>query len=92
MEVPARELFIGGAWVQPTRKQYLEVVCPATESKVGRIPAGTIEDVEKAVAAATAAHKSGVWGKTTGAHRAKTLQAIAAKVRAMRAPRTSICD
>jgi hypothetical protein len=32
------------------------------------------------VAAAVAAHKSGIWGKTTGAQRAVVLRAIAQKV------------
>lgn len=85
MEVPSRQLYIGGAWVAPTRHQYLDVVCPATEAVVGKIPAATIEDVESAVAAAAAAYKSGHWSKTSGAYRAKYLKAIAEKVKVARA-------
>lgn len=80
MDVPARQLYIGGAWVVPAKGQYLESVNPATELVFGRIPAATAEDVEAAVAAATAAHKSGIWSRTTGAYRAGFLRAIAAKV------------
>uniref|UniRef100_A0A383V7C2 Aldehyde dehydrogenase domain-containing protein n=1 Tax=Tetradesmus obliquus TaxID=3088 RepID=A0A383V7C2_TETOB len=81
LPIPARELFINGRWVAPVRGKYLDVVCPATEAVIGRIPAGTREDVQAAVAAAVAAHKSGVWAKTTGAQRAVVLRAIAQKVR-----------
>ena len=80
---PQRQLYIGGAWVVPARGQYLDTVNPATEQPFGRIPAATAEDVEAAVMAATAAHKSGHWSKTTGAYRAQLLRAIAQKVRAV---------
>lgn len=79
--VPERELFIGGEWVKPIKGQYYDVVSPATEAVIGRIPAATPEDVDKAVAAATAAFKSGHWSKTTGAYRAGFLRAIAQKAR-----------
>jgi hypothetical protein len=41
------------------------------------------------VAAAVAAHKSGIWAKTTGAQRAVFLRAIAQKVGV--APRVGFC-
>lgn len=47
---------------------------------IGRIPAGTVEDVEAAVAAAVAAHKTGSWARSTGKQRAVVLRAIAEKV------------
>lgn len=78
-EVPERQLFIGGQWVAPSRGQYLDVIGPATESVVGKVPAATIEDVEKAVETANAAFKSGHWSKTSGVYRAKFLRAIAEK-------------
>ncbi len=79
--IPSRQLYINGQWAAPTRGGTLEVVNPATEQVIGHIPAGTAEDVDKAVAAARAAIKAGQWSKSTGAHRAKFLRAIAAKVR-----------
>jgi hypothetical protein len=84
MEVPQRQLFINGGWAAPARGQYLDVINPATERPFARIPNATQEDVEAAVAAACAAAKRGVWTKTSGAHRATFLRAIAAKVRPMR--------
>ncbi|GFH17573.1 aldedh domain-containing protein, partial [Haematococcus lacustris] len=80
-QVPARELFIHGAWVPPVHGKYLDIVNPATETVIGKIPAATQEDVDAAVAAATAAARSGEWTKTTGAYRAGFLRAIAAKMR-----------
>lgn len=75
--VPARELFINGRWVPPSSGKYLDVVNPATEQVIGRIPAANASDVNAAVGAATAAHKQGVWGRASGAHRAGVLRAIA---------------
>ncbi|GFH19336.1 aldedh domain-containing protein [Haematococcus lacustris] len=80
-QVPARELFINGAWVPPVHGKYLDIVNPATETAIGKIPAATQEDVDAAVAAAIAAARSGEWTKTTGAYRAGFLKAIAAKMR-----------
>lgn len=80
LPVPQRELFINGKWVQPVRGQYLEVVSPATEGVIGRIPAGTVEDVEAAVAAAVAAHQNGSWARSSGKQRAQVLRALAEKV------------
>lgn len=42
LPIPARELFINGRWVAPVRGKYLDVVCPATEAVIGRIPAGAL--------------------------------------------------
>jgi acyl-CoA reductase-like NAD-dependent aldehyde dehydrogenase len=51
-----------------------------TAGVIGRIPAGSVEDVEAAVAAAVAAHKNGSWARSTGKQRAVVLRAIAEKV------------
>jgi hypothetical protein len=42
LPIPARELFINGRWVAPVMGKYLDVVCPATEAVIGRIPAGAV--------------------------------------------------
>lgn len=81
MEVPARELFINGQWTRPLKGQYLDIVSPATEAVVGRIAAASPEDVAVAVENSLAVFKSGVWSKTTGAHRAGVLRSIAQKLR-----------
>ncbi|NP_001303116.1 betaine aldehyde dehydrogenase 2, mitochondrial [Brassica napus] len=81
--VPRRQLFIGGQWTEPLRRQTLPVVNPATEDIIGYIPAATSEDVELAVEAARKAltrNKGNDWSKASGAVRARYLRAIAAKV------------
>ncbi|MFN8131532.1 MAG: aldehyde dehydrogenase family protein [Solirubrobacteraceae bacterium] len=45
-------LYIGGGWVAPSGAETIEVLNPATEGVIGSIPAGTPEDVDRAVAAA----------------------------------------
>ncbi|CAF2087063.1 BnaA06g20780D [Brassica napus] len=81
--VPRRQLFIGGQWTEPLRRQTLPVVNPATEDIIGYIPAATSEDVELAVEAARKAltrNQGKDWSKASGAVRARYLRAIAAKV------------
>jgi hypothetical protein len=80
LPIPQRELFINGRWVQPVRGKYLDVVSPTSESVIGRIAAGSVEDVEAAVAAAVAAHKNGSWARSSGKQRAVVLRALAEKV------------
>lgn len=79
--LPSRELYIGGRWVKPQHGRYLDVFNPANETVIGRIPAATAEDVDKAVAVASEAVKSGVWTRTTGKHRADVLRNIASKIK-----------
>lgn len=60
-------LFIGNAFVAPVLGGKFAVVDPAEETVItADVPAATGEDVDLAVAAATAASKT--WGKTTGAY------------------------
>lgn len=48
-------LFIGGDWVAPSSADRIEVFDPATEQAIGVVPAGTTQDVDRAVRAAAAA-------------------------------------
>lgn len=81
--IPSRQLFIDGEWKEPVRKNRIPVINPATEQIIGDIPAATSEDVDIAVEAARRALKRNGgkdWASATGAHRAKYLRAIAAKI------------
>jgi aldehyde dehydrogenase (NAD+) len=49
------KMWIDGAWADSTSGQAIEVINPATEEVLDVVPAGTPEDVERAVAAAQAA-------------------------------------
>ena len=50
-----RKFYINGEWVDPISSEQRDVINPATESKVAMINMGSVEDVEKAVAAANMA-------------------------------------
>src|SRR5579875_2398822 len=68
-------LYIGGEWVSPADPgASIEVINPATEQPLGRIPAGTPQDADRAVAAAWAAFPS--WSQTPVAKRAEVIERI----------------
>jgi betaine-aldehyde dehydrogenase len=46
------QLFIDGEWVTPSGSGSIDVIDPATEQIIGTVPAGSVEDVDAAVAAA----------------------------------------
>lgn len=77
------KLYINGAWVAPIGKGTIDATCAATEEVVTRIPEGTKEDAERAVAAARAAFPS--WSQTPVAERATILEKIAAGMEARKA-------
>ncbi len=70
-----RQLYIGGAWTASASGEAIEVVNPATEEIIDRVPAGAAADVQEAVRAARKAF--GSWSVTAPADRAKLLTAAA---------------
>ena len=70
-------LFIGGDWVAPAGTDVIEVVSPHTEQVIGRVPAGTTADIDRAVAAARAAFDTGPWPRTDPAERAAAVGRLA---------------
>jgi acyl-CoA reductase-like NAD-dependent aldehyde dehydrogenase len=76
-EVSVREkLYANGEWVEPDGRGMLDVINSTTEEVMGRVPEGTTEDINRAVAAARRAFDS--WSVTSAAERAGFLQKIAA--------------
>jgi aldehyde dehydrogenase (NAD+) len=69
------KLYIGGEWVDPTGSDTIDVVNASTEEVMGRVPQGTPEDVDRAVAAARQAFET--WSQTDLAERADLMRAIA---------------
>jgi aldehyde dehydrogenase (NAD+) len=67
--------FVDGQWVPATGRDPIAVVNPATEEQVSSVPAGTEEDVDRAVGAARAAFEG--WASRTPADRAALLSAAA---------------
>lgn len=72
------QLYINGQWVKPAGTGAIDVINSTTEEVMGRIPEGTAEDVNSAVAAAKAAFES--WSTTTVEERQRYLQLIADKL------------
>ncbi len=67
-------LFINGTWETPGSTQQIEVVNPASETVIGRVPAAGSREVDRAVNAARAAFTG--WARTPVADRAAALGKI----------------
>jgi aldehyde dehydrogenase (NAD+) len=70
------KLYLNGEWVEPAGEGMLDVINSTTEEVMGRIPEGSPEDVNRAVAAARAAFDS--WSVTSATERAGFLQKVSA--------------
>ena len=69
-------LFIGGKWVTPSTSEQIEVISPVTEEPVAAVPAASVADVDRAVAAARAAFPG--WSTTPLAERVEVLRRLRA--------------
>ena len=69
------QFYIGGAWVDPTGSERIDVLNPATEQVIGRVAAGNAEDIHAAVMAARNAFDS--WSTTPARERADFLKQTA---------------
>ncbi|PBC64674.1 aldehyde dehydrogenase family protein [Streptomyces sp. Tue6028] len=67
-------MYIDGTWRPAAGRDTIEVVNPVDEQVIGRVPAGTAEDVDAAVRAARAAFPG--WAATPPAERAARLAAL----------------
>ncbi|MER7207774.1 MULTISPECIES: aldehyde dehydrogenase family protein [Streptosporangium] len=74
-----RHLYLNGAWRPSASGEGFDVVNPATEETIDRVPAGSPADVEVAVAAAREALPA--WSATAPAERARLLNAAAGLIR-----------
>ncbi len=71
-------LFIGGRWRRAEGGGQIAVHDSATEEELGRVPSGTVADVDEAVAAARSALTG--WSATPPAKRAQHLLALREKI------------
>ncbi|WP_119462060.1 aldehyde dehydrogenase family protein [Rhodospirillaceae bacterium SYSU D60014] len=74
------KIYIGNEWLSAKSGKEIDCIDPASEEVFARIPAGSAEEIDQAVAAARAAF-SGPWRETTGRERAVILRAIAEGIR-----------
>ena len=68
-------VYVGGTWAAPSTSRAIEVVNPATEEIMGRVPWGGTADVDGAVAAARRAFPD--WAETPVEKRAEALRRMA---------------
>ena len=73
--VQTYQQFIGGEWVDSAGGQTLDVVNPATDEVVARVPASDVEDVDRAVRAAQQGFET--WQHTTPQDRSLLLLKLA---------------
>ena len=71
----AERMLIGGELVESVGGDWQTSINPATEVPIGRVPAGTAGDVERAVVAAEAAWPA--WAERTPMQRAETMNRFA---------------
>ena len=69
------KMYLGGEWVESSSKEFFQVINPVTEEGIAEVPKGTIEDVNKAVEAASKAFCT--WGSLTPAERSALLFKLA---------------
>ena len=78
------DFYIDGAWQRPASTSAIDVRSAATEDVIGRVAAGTADDVDRAVRAARRACDTH-WGRTTPGERADWLDRLAAGLKARQA-------
>lgn len=69
--------YIGGKWVNPASDETFDIINPATEQLIEKIPAGNARDIDAAVKAARHAFDEGSWPKLSGAERGAYLRKMA---------------
>lgn len=68
------DLYINGVWTPSSGTEVIEVVNPTTERVIATVPAGTTNDVDRAVAAAKSAFEA--WSRSEPGSRAAILRTI----------------
>jgi len=74
-----QQMYINGEFVENRADRWIEVINPATETVLSRIPEGSAEDAQRAIDAAAAAQPA--WEALPAIERGNWLQKIAQGVR-----------
>lgn len=80
-EVRTYQMYVNGEWVDSKSSKTFPVYDPATEEVIAQVPDANADDVNRAVAAATAAFETGPWSSTTAQERGRVLFRLAEKIR-----------
>jgi aldehyde dehydrogenase (NAD+) len=73
--------WIGGEWSSSSGEGFISVTDPSTEQVIGEVPAGSVDDVDRAVAAATKAFPR--WSTTRLPLRLALIERLLARIEAM---------
>ncbi len=74
-----RPMYIGGEFVASDSGEWMDSINPATGEVHGRVPAGTVSDVDRAVKAAAAAQQD--WGARSVWERGDLIRALTAEIK-----------
>src|SRR6185503_11344570 len=69
MSIPTVQIFIDGQFVDARASRTIDVINPATQEVIGRVPDGDTADIDAAVRAARRAFESEPWSTTTAQER-----------------------
>jgi aldehyde dehydrogenase (NAD+) len=69
----ASRLYIDGSWVDAASDEGLDVINPATEEVIARVPQASVADIDRAVAAARRAFDDGPWPRMSARERSDLL-------------------
>ena len=72
-----QRMFVNGEFVEAGNKETIDVIEPSTASYLTSVPSGTIDDVDRAVAAARTALREGAWATMKPAQRERLLFKLA---------------
>jgi betaine-aldehyde dehydrogenase len=70
-------MYVGGKWVDSESGEKFDVVNPATEEVIGKVPKGTKNDVGEAIDVARTTFDKGTWSEKTPAERSTLLWKLA---------------
>jgi len=74
-------LFLGGGWKEPEGRGRIEIVSPATEEVIGRVPDASAADADRAVEAAREAFDRGGWPLLDVTERMEQVRRFSAAIR-----------
>lgn len=77
VDLPAKQLYIGGSWSDAADAATFTLLDPATEQEIGQVAAAGAADVDRAVRAAREQFDGGPWSRMTGRERARVLLRVA---------------
>jgi betaine-aldehyde dehydrogenase len=75
--IKSYQMYINGRWVKSDSEETFDVINPATEEVIAKVPKGTKEDAKSAIDSAREAFDKGVWSEKTPAERSLILWKLA---------------